>query len=454
MGCGAVKHSQVVKVQGPTDDHGTSILHAADRGSCHSVRASGMMTLANSLSSLSSSLSSVFFESEMMFGGTSSSKAKQRPDMLLFSGITSAEDVFVDVHGVCLLGTSSPHRVSGLTDSGIDFDSKGSKSSTHFSGVKKVPVLKEHNGSNAVIEPEFSEKVIAHHGADDRSALRQLLTRDGMAFSCRKGKKADAPNQDSILLWSTGTVTCIGVADGHGADGHWASHWAVHYALSLAIKELSSQLEVLPDESGLNRIFNLTHEALRLRAADSCFDLRDSGTTLTICFIDNVRQTILTAWVGDSRCIISRQEGREPESLSVDHKPSDLEERKRIVASGGSILQFKGGSRVASNHAGTGTMLAVSRAVGDLSLHDVGVSHRPGFKGSKFGDFADEFILCCSDGVWEFMSHVEVTSIIRKAGRANVQEGVDELVREARERWLKAEQDLMTDDISAIAVWL
>ena len=62
------------------------------------------------------------------------------------------------------------------------------------------------------------------------------------------------------------------------------SYCAFH---SSSPQELSSQLEVLPDESGLNRIFNMTHEALRLRAADSHFDLRDSGTTLTICFIDN-----------------------------------------------------------------------------------------------------------------------------------------------------------------------
>jgi len=313
--------------------------------------------------------------------------------------------------------------------------------------------LPVENGSTAVIEQENNEKVIALCGAENEEKLTQILARDGIAYSCRKGKKPESPNQDSILLWSDGNITCIGVADGHGVDGHWVSHWTVHFALHLALKEIGTTGR-LPLEVGIFKIFNITHEALKLRAEESKFDLEESGTTLTLCFLDHTEQTVIVAWVGDSRCVISRKEGVEAESLSIDHKPSDMEERKRVMLHGGSVIQQHGTARVCANTAGTGAMLAVARAIGDLSLSGFGVSHRPGMTGCCFGDLMDEFILCCSDGVWEFMSNDEVTAIIRKAGRGNVEEGVNELVEEARRRWLKIENDKMTDDISAVVVWL
>ena len=50
-----------------------------------------------------------------------------------------------------------------------------------------------------------------------------------------------------------------------------------------------------------------------------------------ICYIANV---------GDSRAIVSKNGGKEFHPLTVDHKPNDENESKRIVENGGRVYQY------------------------------------------------------------------------------------------------------------------
>lgn len=49
-----------------------------------------------------------------------------------------------------------------------------------------------------------------------------------------------------------------------------------------------------------------------------------------ICYIANV---------GDSRAIMSVDDGRNIIKLSKDHKPDDIEEKKRIILNGGRVYK-------------------------------------------------------------------------------------------------------------------
>ena len=49
---------------------------------------------------------------------------------------------------------------------------------------------------------------------------------------------------------------------------------------------------------------------------------------------------VYVANVGDSRAIISLNEGKETKSLTRDHKPAEESEKKRIQENGGYIYQY------------------------------------------------------------------------------------------------------------------
>ena len=63
---------------------------------------------------------------------------------------------------------------------------------------------------------------------------------------------------------------------------------------------------------------------------------RSGSCAITILIVGEV---CYVANVGDSRAVLSSKCGKEITALSRDHKPSDMNEYKRIVAAGGQVYQ-------------------------------------------------------------------------------------------------------------------
>lgn len=130
-----------------------------------------------------------------------------------------------------------------------------------------------------------------------------------------------------------------------------------------------------------------------------------AGTTANVVIIKNNK--IYCGNVGDSRALASRRGA--VEQLSYDHKPSNEEETRRIIAAGGWV-EF---NRVNGN-------LALSRALGDFcfkkndkktpeeqivtALPDVLV---------KDMTPEHEFIVLACDGIWDVLSNQEVVDFVR-----------------------------------------
>lgn len=302
----------------------------------------------------------------------------------------------------------------------------------------------------ATIEPEFDEKKLEISGAKSVEELRSELAKFGMAIKCKKGKKPEQPNQDNILFCKMGSITLYGVADGHGPDGHWASHWAARVILRLLMSEVGGS-GVAPSDETFARMFDLTHQSIKVAADTNRFDLQMSGSTLSVCVLDHGRKEVTAAWVGDSRCAVGKTGGAKGLSLTNDHKPEDRDEKARIRASGGEVVRLDGDvpHRVFVK-GGEVPGLAMSRAVGDLVAHSVGVIHAPGVSRTQL---EDNFVLCCSDGVWEFIDSPEGTEMVSKYGREKVVDATENLTVESRDRWIK-EEEYVTDDISAICVYV
>lgn len=336
-----------------------------------------------------------------------------------------------------------------------------------FEGTHKVllGVTKTVHGSTPLVESEFKEKFVEQSGCDSESAARSRFLKAGVAISCAKGMKPGTPNQDNFFVTDCGNFLLCCVADGHGSAGHWVSHWTCKFVLRMMLEQME-KAKSLPTTKAMMEIFEKVHKEVIRTANSEKFEVGLSGTTLSVAVIDREKRKILLAWAGDSRCVLGRPVKKGVISRlasgpsgksdyvggSADHKPNDPKERRRVEEQGGEVLLLPGDvpHRVfAKGKEIPG--LAMSRSIGDLAGHKAGIIHQPGIEWLDFQK--DDLLLCCSDGVWEFLSNVEALNIVSQVGKKNAADGVQKLSAESRRLWL-AEADDCCDDITVIAVWL
>lgn len=134
--------------------------------------------------------------------------------------------------------------------------------------------------------------------------------------------------------------------------------------------------------------------------------LDKSGSTAIIALVSP--NLVIFGNCGDSRAIFCSNGA--VTFCSVDHKPSNADEKSRIEKAGGSVMiQRVNGS------------LAVSRALGDfeykmdsaLAPVEQLVSPEPEVSIENRNSSSDEFLVLACDGVWDVMSNEDVADFVR-----------------------------------------
>lgn len=133
----------------------------------------------------------------------------------------------------------------------------------------------------------------------------------------------------------------------------------------------------------------------------------DSGSTAIVALIRGCELYVASA--GDSRCVMCRN--GETVALSVDHKPEDQDELKRISNAGGVV------DRTGRVNGG----LNLSRAIGDhiykqnkrLKLEDQMISALPDVQHETLSS-DDNFIILASDGIWNSMSNQQCVEFVKE----------------------------------------
>lgn len=123
---------------------------------------------------------------------------------------------------------------------------------------------------------------------------------------------------------------------------------------------------------------------------------------------------IVCANAGDCRAVLSR--GGKSFNLSVDHKPSEPSERKRIEAAGSTVTVQSRNGRVIHRVNG----LSLSRAIGDLAQKqrfDLAPEQQAITAAPEVmrlcRDAADEFLLIACDGIWDVKSSQQACDFVR-----------------------------------------
>nr|GEX92187.1 probable protein phosphatase 2C 51 isoform X2 [Tanacetum cinerariifolium] len=228
-------------------------------------------------------------------------------------------------------------------------------------------------------------------------------------------------------------VNLLAVFDGHG--GSEASEMAKHHLLDYFLVHVIAG--AFKKASNINNQHDLTtpvecshgclpqmkkeslHELLKealvgaIHDIDQKFSLAmvekrySAGSTASVVLLLHDEE-LMVANVGDSKVILCAEYAEE---LTSDHHPDRDDERARIESVGGYVLDW--------DIPRVNGILAVSRAIGDVSLKRYGVIAEPEMVGWRNITVKDRYLVVASDGIFESLTPENVCQLIEDA---NVQE--------------------------------
>lgn len=243
-------------------------------------------------------------------------------------------------------------------------------------------------------------------------------------------------------------IAILGVLDGHGEFGHLVSGF-IQEELVKQLELCGSALRTDPQGSITKAVATVVK-----KLAETKINSTFSGTTCVFCV--KIDREVYTANIGDSRIIFCRRQaskrGIEPLPVSRDHKPEIPEERSRIEKAGGRVdkLPHSPGEDAGPYRVWLKNMgypgLAMSRSLGDTVAASVGVSQIPEIIAHTIDD-DDLFLVCASDGVWEFLTNAQVCEIVWN-DRSNLRDAAEKLVKAATAKWQSQEE--VVDDITCV----
>lgn len=233
-------------------------------------------------------------------------------------------------------------------------------------------------------------------------------------ISVRAVKGGRVTMEDEFYVAEGGRFAAV--FDGHGGGG--VSRLLKKRLYDLVGRHLK-QWHWKLDEVSASKVGSIPTVAAHVAALRSAFEeveedvLKDDtlgyqGSTAVAVLVhesDEGHRTLLSANVGDSRAILSRQ-GRAVD-LTRDHKPNHEREKARILSMGETIEwdNFSKVHRVRN--------LSLSRAIGDRYAKPT-VSAEVEIKHYPVVDDGDEFFLLASDGLWDVMTSQDVVSFVHK----------------------------------------
>jgi serine/threonine protein phosphatase PrpC len=276
-------------------------------------------------------------------------------------------------------------------------------------------------------------------------------------------------NQDSYLFLEAVNglkdFNIFGVFDGHGSEGHLISQFVTRY-IQLEFKRNKSigkikDVNVIYDKIKSNNfqmlkdIFINADNILREQEIES----RNSGSTCVI--VIHLGEHIICANAGDSRAILiydkKHNNNYKVFPLSVDSKPELKEEKDRIYRAGGIVEKVTNqyGQEIGPYRVWGKSKefpgLAMSRSIGDFSGKNLGIIPDPQIIEANF-EINVNYIVICSDGVWEFLNNEDVMKIGNKFYKENNPRGFcKEVVDYATKCWKK--EDFVIDDITILVVF-
>ena len=276
------------------------------------------------------------------------------------------------------------------------------------------------------------------------------------------GEKEKDNNQDNYFIQKNFAghkeYIYMSVCDGHGINGHHVSNF-IKTILPTDMSENLKHRNILTETEKTHELIKETFiivndKLVENQNIDSVF----SGTTCVSVIY--TPEKLICPNIGDSRAVLARYDKNKNKynaiDLTRDHKPTESDERQRIIENDGRIQpfiedgEFVGPERIWIKEEDV-PGLAMTRSFGDRVAATVGVISEPEIKELDLNE-NDKFMIIASDGIWEFISSQECIDIISSYYEKNDIKGCCQfLYSESSKRWLKEEE--VIDDTTLILVF-
>lgn len=231
-------------------------------------------------------------------------------------------------------------------------------------------------------------------------------------------------------------VNFIGLYDGHGGSG--VSKFMGDYGYKCFTQKLVKEFL---DENRFGKYADKSFDTIEknLEAKHPTICNRSGSTALCSLQFKTKKDGKLNMWmmnVGDSRAVLCNGYNI-PVQLTKDHKPNNLEERKRIEQLGGKIAFDGRDWRVGD--------LSVSRAVGDVDNKPY-VTHKPDIYKYKINR-NDKFMIMGCDGLWDVLDNTEAVNYVLELQAGGMDPEKDNIAKKLTDLAIEAGS---TDNVTAI----
>ena len=188
-------------------------------------------------------------------------------------------------------------------------------------------------------------------------------------------------------------------------------------------------------------------------------NIKFSGSTCVLLFVINDK--LICSNIGDSRCLLfkcSEDDKWSYINLSIDHKPTNEEEKTRIIANGGEIHPFIENGKYEDNIQRVWVKdkqypgLAISRSIGDTVGKRIGIISEPTFVCKKLEN-RSKFIILGSDGFWDVMKPADIIHIVKPFLKTNDVNSASKVLAERAKKLWGRNKNEQRDDITVIVIF-
>ena len=316
-------------------------------------------------------------------------------------------------------------------------------------------IMLKQNGGNTLFLTNYESGPSYEKNIQIKIKEKQNIIKKIKIGSCTKpgcsGPGIVKTNQDNYFIkfnfLNNENYYFLGICDGHGEDGHQVS--------KLVSKNLPSYITSLLNDDIISSFEKINSEIY----SNNDINSNMSGTTVVSVII--TPEKLISINLGDSRLSLFKYDNGiyYSKNLSREHKPSEIDEKNRIISNGGRIQKcfdentkkYFGPERVwLKNKEEPG--LAMTRSLGDKTAHQIGVISQPEIKNFYY-DGTEKFIIIASDGLWEYIKSEQCINIVKKyyEEEKDTKDAALELTKEAFKRWKRKET--VIDDITIIVIF-